>query len=68
MTKWISIDPGLAKYVVAYEGQILTDPLDIDLAHYVAMMENADILAKGSVSVAIAEVLPVFGSDLKTGD
>lgn len=39
------------KYQVAYEGQILTNPLDFEVAHYIAAAENLDTFALGHVSV-----------------
>jgi hypothetical protein len=43
--------PTPPKYQVAYEGQIITNPLDFDTAHYIAAAENLDSFALGYVSV-----------------
>jgi hypothetical protein len=42
--------PTPPKYQVAYEGQIITNPLDFDTAHYIAAAENLDSFALGYVS------------------
>ena len=46
------------QYQVAYEGQIITEPLDFETACSVAAGENADALVQGYMPLAEVVVAP----------
>ena len=40
------------QYQVAYEGQIITEPMSLEAATWIAALENYDCLEEGSVPAA----------------
>jgi len=48
----------MTQYQVAYEGQIITDPLDFETASTVAAMENEDALNAGHLPLAEVVLAP----------